>query len=163
MAVKDVKFPDIFVKHKGNFDFDKVCQDIKSWYDEEGYEFHATKHKHKPAEEELKFHGERKITGYVKFYIYLLIRIRELKTVEIIKEGKKIEINNGLIAFNITPAYKLDYENRFGGNKWLIALQDIYHKYIIKRKLEDYWEDELYFQANDLIRAIKTSLEYEAM
>lgn len=163
MAVKDVKFPDIFIKHRGNFDFDKVCQDIKSWCDNEGYEFHATKHKHKKGEEELKFRGERNITGYIKFYIHLLIRIREMKDVEVIKDGNKVKMQNGLIAFNITPAYKLDYENRFGKNKWLIAIQDFYHKYIIKRKLEDYWEDELFIQASDLIRVIKASLEYEAM
>ena len=163
MASKKQGFPTIFVKHKGNFDFDMVCQKIKSWYDGKGYEFHAAKHKHKLGEEELKYHGELKATGYIRFFIHLLIRIREMKDVEIIKDGQKTRMQNGLIAFDIVPSYELDYENRFGGNKWLKAIQDFYHKYVIKRKIEDYWEDELALHANELIQVIKSSLEYEAM
>jgi hypothetical protein len=163
MAVKEVKFPIIFVRHRGNFDFDKICQNIKSWYDDNGYEFHSTKHKHKVAEEDLKYHGERKITGYIKFYIHLFIRTREMKTVEVIKDGQKVQVQTGLITFDIVPSYKLDYDNRFGKNKWLRAIQDFYHKYVIKRKIEDYWEDELLLQASGLVNVIKASLEYEAM
>jgi hypothetical protein len=163
MASKKVPFPTIFIRHRGNFEFDKTCQNIRSWYDNKGYEFHATKHKHKVAEEEIKYYGEINVTGYIRFYIHLVIRTREMKPVEVIKDGQKIKMHHGLIAFDVIPSYELDYENRFGGNKWLKAIQDFYHKYVIKRKIEDYWEDELFLHVGELVQVIKASLEYEAM
>lgn len=163
MVEKEIKFPTMFIKHKGNFDFDKICQDIKNWLEDNHYDFHAPKHKHKVDEEEIKFFGERKVTGYIKFYLTIEMRIWEFKEVEVIKDGKKVKTNYGRVAINFIPSYKLDYENRFRGAKWLQAVQDFYHKYIIKRKLEDYWEDELFLQAGELIRVIKADLEYEAL
>lgn len=163
MAEKEIPFPAIYIKHKGNFDFSKLCQDIRTWFDENSYAFHAPKHKHKAEEEEIKFYGERKVTGYIKFVIYVEIRIWEFRAVEIIKDGEKIRTNYGRVAAEVIPSYKLDYENRFGGSKWLQAVQDFYHKYIIKRTLEDYWEDELFMQAGNLIQVVKKNLEYEAM
>lgn len=163
MVEREVKFPVIYIKHKGNFDFNKLCQDIKAWFDENGYDFYAPKHKHKAEEEEVKFYGERKITGYIKFIINVDMRVWDFKTVEIIKDGEKVKTNYGRIALEVIPVYILDYENRFKGNKLLQAVQDFYHKYVIKRKLEDYWEDELFLQASNLIRVIKKDLEYEAM
>ncbi|MBD3361238.1 hypothetical protein GF358_00430 [Candidatus Woesearchaeota archaeon] len=159
----DVSFPVIYIKHKGNFDFNKLMKDIKSWYDENDYDFHVPKHKHKSDEEEVKISGERKITGYIKFYINVEFRIFDFKTVEVIKDGEKIKTNYGRIALEVIPGYDLDYEKRFGTTPVLKAIREFYHKYIIKRKLEDYWEDELFLQASGLIQTIKKSLEYEAM
>jgi hypothetical protein len=163
MAVKEVKFPVIYIKHKGNFSLSKLLQDIKSWFDNNHYEFHAPKHKHKAESEDIKFFGERKITGYIKFYLTVEIRVWELREVEVIKDGEKVKTNHGRVAIDFIPSYKLDYDDRFGGSKWMQAIQDFYHKYIIKRKIEDYWEDELFLQAGNLIRVIKNALEYEAM
>lgn len=159
----DVTFPVIYIKHKGNFDFNKLMQDIKSWYDENEYKFHAPKHKHRVDEEECKLYGERKVTGYIKFYITVEFRIWDFKAVEVIKDGEKVQTNYGRISLEVIPSYDLDYEKRFGNNKVLKAVKEFYHKYIIKRKIEDYWEDELLLQASNLIQVIKSSLEYEAM
>ena len=156
------QFP-IFIKHKGYFSFSKLMQDIKEWYDDNYYEFHVTKHKHKASEEEIGCHGERKVTGYIKFKIAIDMRVWEFKEVEVVQDGKTVKKNYGRVALTVTPGYTLDYEKRFGGSKFLQALQDFYHNYIIKRKIEDYWEDEMYMQMGSLVQVIKTGLEYEAM
>jgi len=163
MSEKKVSFPKMFIKHKGYFDFNNLLQDIKSWFDENDYDFSAPKHKHKASEEEVKFEGERKITGYIKFVLTVAMRIWEFKEVEVIKEGKKVKANYGRVALEFTPAYVLDYEERIKKGGLLQELQDFYHKYIIKRKIEDYWEDELMRQASGLISVIKKDLNYEAM
>jgi len=163
MAKKTVSFPVMFIKHKGYFDFDKLLKDIKSWFDDNDYDFFAPKHKHKPDEEEVKFTGERKITGYIKFILTVAMRIWEFKEVEVIKEGRKVKTNYGRVALEFTPAYVLDYEERVKAGGILQELQKFYHKYVIKRKIEDYWEDELMRQASGLISVIKKDLKYEAM
>lgn len=163
MAKKDVSFPVIFIKHKGYFSFSKLMQDIKKWYEDNHYEFHVTKHKHKSSEEEIGCYGARKVTGYIMFKLEIDMRIWEFKEVEVVQDGKTVKKNYGRVAINFKPGYSLDYENRFGGSKWLQALQNFYHNYIVKRRIEDYWEDELFMQAGGLMSVIKSDLEYEAM
>ncbi len=163
MAKKDVPFPTIFIKHKGYFSFSKLMQDMKQWYDENYYEFHVNKHKHKATEEEIGCYGERKVNDYLRYKLEIDMRVWELKEVEIVQDGKTVKKNYGRVGIHFKPSYTLDYEERFGKSKFLQAVQDFYHKYIIKRKIEDYWEDELFMQAGDLIRVIKTALEYEAI
>jgi len=163
MVKKDAGFPPILIKHKGYFVLSKLMQAIKKWLEDNHYEFHIPKHKHKASEEEFGIYGERKINDYVKFRLTVDMRIWEFKEVEVVQDGKSVKKNYGRVAINFIPSYTLDYENRFGGSKFMQEIQNFYHKYIIKRKIEDYWEDELFAQAGGLIHVIKTNLEYEAM
>ena len=163
MVKKDTSFPPILIKHKGYFVLSKLLQDIKKWLEDNHYEFHIPKHKHKASEEEVGVFGVRKINDYVMFKLAVEMRIWEFKEVEVVQDGKTVKKNYGRVALNFIPSYSLDYENRFGRSKFMKAVQDFYHKYIIKRKIEDYWEDELFAQAGGLIHVIKNDLEYEAI
>ena len=74
-------------------------------------------------------------------------------------ETKKM--NQGRLAVEINPSYELDYNKRFGGNKFLQALQDFMHKYLIKKTISDVWEDELGMHQSDIVGAIKEVLGQE--
>ena len=57
----------------------------------------------------------------------------------------------------------LDYRKRFGGNKLVQALQDIYHKYIIRTTIEDVWEDELIIQIIELGKLIREQFHHDTI
>ncbi len=168
MAAVPHPLPSSVIKHKGYFDLSKLLNSIKDWFSEQEYDFHFTKHKYKipsPAgiEQEIELFGERKINEYVKYTIKLTVRVFELKEVEMVKEGQKIKTNSGRLAIEIGGSMLFDYENRFGGSKTMQAVQDFYHKLVIKRTIEDQWEDDLFLKIVDLMKLMRRQFQHETI
>ncbi len=160
-----INTPQINIKYKGIFDMADILQGIKSYFESDYFKVHYPKHKIKqPAggwEHEITIYGERKMNEYVKFTIKLFIRLYDIKDIEIVKEGKKIKTNNGRITVDISGVIDLDFENRFGGSKFLQALQDFYHKYIIKQDIGDVWEDDIMLKMVNLGKLIREKCQHE--
>jgi hypothetical protein len=156
-------FPTVYIKHKGLFDQQKLIQRLQGWYGEYKYDFQMPKYKAKPDEFEVEAEGSRKINEYVKFTLKVVVKAWEVKEVEVVKDGETRKMNQGRLAIEVNPEYELDYGKRFGGNKFLQALQDFYHNYIMKRTIEEVWEGELWMHQNAMIRAIREVLGQEVM
>ena len=91
------------------------------------------------------------------------MRVFDFKEVEMLKEGKKVMMNTGRIAVELSGSMTLDFENRFGGNKFFQALQDFYHKHIIHRDIGDVWEDDLMLKIVNLGKLIREKCQQEAL
>lgn len=165
MVVIERSMPTMYIKHKGFLDVSKLVQSIKSWFKENKYTLHFPTHKFAgpigAAEQEIKMYGERKMTEYVKFKITILMRFWDLKEVEVIKDGKKIKACTGRVAIDIDGLMALDYLKRFGGNKLLQSLQDIYHRYIIRTTIENIWDDEIFIHLVGLGKLIREQFQHE--
>jgi len=151
------------LKYKGIFDLDKVFKTIIAWYTSHNYEFQEDKYKHKVPppggmEWELSWRGWRKVNEYVKFDVIVEFHIWDFKWIEVVKDGKKQKLAQGRIQIEFEGTLTLDYQNRFYGNKFLQVLQDLYQKYIIKQKIENIWEDELYYRILKLFSETKEAL-----
>ena len=156
--------PQTLIKHKGYVQFPKLLKTISGWFSREGYKSHETKHKYKgggEAEYEVDFKGEKKINEYVRYKIDVSIRAWEVKQVELTQEGQKIKTQYGRIHVAVSPSYDLDWQGRFGGNKFLQELQNFFHKYIIYRDINDKWVDDLLFKSIHLARNIKEEFGHE--
>lgn len=156
-----VRLPTMFLKHRGLFNHGKFVKDIQHWYISNGYKFHAPKYKLKASEAEYEIRGEREVTEYVRFGIYLHIWIRDLVDVEVVKDGEKVKMQEGYIQLDLIGDYELDYQERFGGNKFLQWLQDFYHNYVIRQTISDVWEDDLFLKMSQLMGTMKSSLGIE--
>ncbi|OYT32724.1 hypothetical protein DRJ22_01385 [Candidatus Woesearchaeota archaeon] len=167
MVEKKRKFPAIIIKHRGFFNLEKVLKTITNWFNEEDFEdFDITDYKYKipspaGAEYEIRMKGQKKVTGYVMFEIEVILWVYDLREVELIKDGEKIKTNEGRIIIEVFPVLILDWQKRFGGNKFLQRLQDFYHNYIIKYKIADYWDDMCLIKAGQLVKFVQESLSQE--
>ena len=162
--------PATIIKHRGFFNLDKVLKTITDWYKNEDFdeEFNITDYKYKipspsGAEYEIRISGKKKVTGYVMYEIRVILWVFDLREVELIKDGEKIKTNEGRIIVEIYPELHLDWQNRFGGNKFLQRLQEFYHDYIIKYKIKDYWEDMCLIKAGQLIKLVQETLSQEVV
>lgn len=165
---KKESMPAIYIKHKGMFDLSDILKSIVKQLQDDSFKVHFSKHKYKVpspkgGEQEIKFYAERKINEYVKFRIDVFIRVFDFKEVEVIKEGRKVMMNTGRIAAEISGVMELDFENRFGGNKFLQGLQDFFHKYVIHRDIGDVWEDDIMLKIVNVGRLIREKCEHEAI
>lgn len=159
--------PTIYIKHRGFFDFSKALKTIGTFYREEDFHMvYFPKHKAKPpratgVEHEIEYEGKKRVTDYIMLHINVFFHVFDLRDVEIIRDGKKLKLQEGKVAVEIYPMLELDYQKRFDGNKFLQWLQDFYHNYIIKYKIGDYWEDMVFIKANEMAKQIQSALGQE--
>jgi len=150
------------IKHKGYIDMASMNRAIRGWFLSEYYRFIESKHKYKAAEREIEMTASRKLNEYVKYKIDVRIRAWDLRDVEIIQNGQKIKTQEGKVSIDIVGTMELDWMKRFGGNRFLQALQDFYHKFIIKREIGIVWIDHLDKKIAALRTVIQQQLGFEA-
>ncbi len=165
--------PTTMIKHRGFFDYSKVLHAIRQWYVDDDYDvLDMPSYKQKfpgptGVEHELKIHGEKNVTEYVKFHMDVFMRVYNMRDIEIIQDGRKIKLQDGQILFNVTPSLELDWQKRFTGpepwKKFLEALDHFYRNYIIKYKIGDYWEDSALIKSGQLASVIKKTLGQEVI
>jgi len=165
--------PVTLVKHRGFFNYSDLLQAIRKWYIDDDYEvLNMPMYKQKfpsstGVEHEVKIHGEKNVTEYVKFHMDIFMRVYNLRDVEIIHEGRKLKMQEGQVQVEIIPVLELDWQSRFKGPKpwkdFLSALDEFYRNYIIKYKIVDYWEDMVLLKGSQLARVIKEALGQEVI
>ena len=113
---------------------------------------------------ELVFEPWKKITDYAKSVIKLKVIMEDVKTVEIERDGLKINANHGKILFQFTAYTETDYESRWH-NKDRIAftfIRVLFDKYFFKRYTQLY-EAECMDDLKLLMFHIKTYLNINKM
>ena len=153
--------PPLVYKHKGFLNIPELVKFVRGWLSSELYLFFETKHVHKSDEDEIEVYGKRKLNEYVQYTLYVEMKAEEISEVEIVKEGQKIKTQKGRIKVTVHGTMNLDWQKRFAGNKFLQYIQYFYHRYIIKEKIEDVWQDHLMLKAVTLKSKIQEKLESE--
>lgn len=165
MDIKDYEVPKQVIKHKGVFALSELLQAIRGKFNEFGYDFHEPKHIYgsapEGAREEIDIYGEKKHSEYVKFRVDVKLKIFEMKAVEVVKGGQKLLMNSARMLLEITGKMQFDPTGRFKKGKLLTGLQDFYHRFIIKKSVENVWSRQLFTEVTGLARAVKDSLSHE--
>lgn len=154
------------VKYRGIFDFPGLLRLIYKWGVDQGYEVHERKYKHKVpdvrgAEQEVTIYGWRKLDAYVKFWFNVDIKAEYLKDVDVIIENRKKRLTQGKVRILFGGHVELDYNDLFGGSKFMRSLRDFYHKFIIRTKIQNILEDTLYYRLYKLNMKVKEHLDME--
>lgn len=156
-AETEYKVETLKIKYNGFFNFGELVKFFKSWLKKNYYIVVEKKHKFEPSEQEVEFLGFRKPNDYVIYSIEVNAKTEDVKEVEIIKEGKKLNMQQGKLLITFNGKMKLDWQKRFKNHKFLTLLQDFYHKYIIREKIEDEWFDSFekkYFEFRAEVKKI---------
>ncbi len=160
-----VYLPTSTIKYVGFVDERKLLTTIRAWMIDEGFEFKEPTYKNKTTPDgldiEIKIIGEKKVTSYVKFWVELLLWVREIKEVSVVREGVQQTAKEGKVWIETSGYLELDWQNRFGGSRFMQALQDFYHKAILKKTIEVKWWDTLYYKIYKLNSVIRNTLGFE--
>ncbi|PIN76012.1 hypothetical protein COV18_01145 [Candidatus Woesearchaeota archaeon CG10_big_fil_rev_8_21_14_0_10_37_12] len=161
--------PTLYAKHRGFFDVEKVIKSVQNWYVENNFStIHIPKYKQnfpKPEgiERQVEMHGEKKVTGYVKMHIDIILHFFYLRDIELVRDGKKVKLQEGSVNIEIAGVLELDWQNRFSGSKFLEALDNFYRSYIIKYKIGDFWDDMVLDTEIEVMDLIKSELGAEVV
>ena len=157
MAERDYVVTDLKVGQKATFDMQQILNLIKSWFTLHKYNFSENFYQdiEKEQGKDVKIKGEcdRLANDYVKYVIEFDLAVKELKTVNMTNNGRKIKLDNGTIELSIRSYLKRDYSDSLENKPILKFFRAIYDKFIIGdkfRELEKELKDETYGFYNEI-------------
>jgi hypothetical protein len=160
MAERDTIFKGK-LKQGGIFIFKDFYNFVYDWLREENYDLFETGYTEKvkgdAKQVEIKWDAHKEISDYFKFAIELKWLILGMKTVEVMKNGKKVKMDSGLLEIKFKSMLVKDYENRWEDHPFWKFLRGFYDRYIIRSRIDDY-EIRLLEETDELISQCKAFL-----
>jgi len=154
------------IKYKGVMDFVEVFKVCMDWFESKGYEVNARKVKHKVLplgeENEQIIDAWRNVTDYIRFKMELFAKYWDGHHVEVIKNGKKVDMVKARFYFRVYGTLVFDYDNRYEKTKMTKALSRFMNKYVLKWQIDVIYGDQLHYKVHELHAVIREYLKMEA-
>ena len=154
-AIKITPGRGLIIRYSGVFDFDKLYKEMHDWFMKNSYGFEEKQHddraKDRGRDIEIVWNGERKVDEFVKFLINVRFVIEEFNKVE--------KLDSGKLLIEISASAILDYTDRWNRKPFSNFLFNVYTKYIIKEKINNYYLGKLYRETVNLQELGKSVLE----
>ena len=141
-----------YVQYKGIFDMQDLYDSIADFFRQKKFKFYEVQQRlRKPspfgAEILYQFRATRKVEDYYEWVLNITIETFDVHDVEVVmKDGTKKKMTKGKLWIQIIHKVEMDYEKLWEKNAFLAHLKSFYNKYIIKKKIEGMWWDELYYK-----------------
>ncbi len=103
----------------------------------------------------------QKTPGGSRYYRYRLridYRVVNMVNIEVVRNGRKMKVQDGEVTIEIHPSLELDYQNQWDKNPLLKWIEEIYRHRILHHRVEEH-RRELYKEAYRLHGFIKKYLE----
>ena len=100
------------------------------------------------------------MTDFFKFQVKVEIKIKNLKEVEVLKEGIKVKTNDGRLTIEVEGILIKDYEGKFETSGFLKFLRGVYEKWIIPSRIDEF-SDKLTDICNNFLLQSKEYLDLE--
>lgn len=156
------------VKHKGVFDFKECYRIAYEWFIDHGYEIQEEDYK-----EVVGGNGAKEIAinwsnlkpiskdnHYFRFRINTKFHILGMSEVEVEIDGVKQKLNKGQFEFHVTGILEKDWDSQWEKNKFMNYLRQIYDKYIITARIEDY-ETKVLSHVDQVVTNMKSFLNLQ--
>ena len=141
----------VYVQYKGIFDMDDLYQSIADFFRRKKFKFYEKQQRsRKPgpfgAEVLYQFEAKREVEDYYEWQVFINIETFDLRDIEVVaKDGTKRKMSKGRLWVQIWGNVSTDYEKIWEKSAFMAYLKSFYNKYIIRKKLEGVWWDELYY------------------
>ena len=148
----EMQTPIVYVQYKGIFDMQDLYEAIADFLRQKKFKFYEKQNRlRRPsafgAELAHNFEARRKVEDYYEFVVNINIETFDFKDVEVVlKDGTKKKMIKGRIWVQLYGTVVMDYEKIWEKGAFLAYLKSFYNKYIVKKKIEGVWWDELQYK-----------------
>ena len=152
--------PPVYLQYKGIFDMQDLYETIADFFRHKKFKFYETQQrlrKLSPFGSEIlyQFRATRKVEEYYEWVVSMNIETFDMHDIEVVmKDGAKKKMSKGRIWVQLYGNVDMDYEKAWEKSAFLAQLKGFYNKYIIKKKIEGVWWDELYYKVVLRIHAL---------
>ena len=134
--------------YKGPFEFNALCRLINAFTKERGFdsrydkdfEINTKTGKHI----EWQISPWKKITDYIRYMVKVRILIDDMVKVEVIKDKKKVKVDNGRLIMFIDGFIEFDYFHKWDQHPFFMFLRSLYDRFIYKAYTERFEQRLVY-------------------
>lgn len=153
------------IKYKGIFSFKDFYKFCHEWLTEEtGLDVVEGKYSEKLSGDakdiEVEWEGTKNMTDYFKFEAKISFKIEGLTKIDINKGGAKVSTNNGSVEVGIKGSIIRDVDGKFETTAFKKFLREIYEKWVISEKIENY-EEKIISSCDEFLSQAKAWLDLE--
>ncbi len=164
----------MYIQHKGIFDMQDIYQTAVDFLRAQKFKIREKLHFQKRAtafgiENKIMLEARRRSEEYYEFFVDLYLHTFDMTEVEVkMPDGSSKTYNKGRIWIEIRGKCFVDPDRRWGNNIFIQQLKSWYHKYVIQKKAEAIWWDEMHYKITLKLRNIlqqrlkQESEEFEA-
>ena len=157
MKVEDfIHLPDaaigpLYMQYKGVLDMQDLYESIVDFFMQKKFKFYEKQHRYRkpgPFGPEIlhQFEATRKVEDYYMWVVDVNIETFDMHDVEVVlKDGTRKKMTKGRLWIQITHKCITDYEKDWQKSAFLAHLRSFYNKYVVRKKYEGVWWDELYY------------------
>ena len=148
----DVGTPTAYIQFKGVFDMQDLYETIADFFRQKKFKFYEKQQRlRKPGpfgtEVLYQFEATRKVEDYYKWIIYVNMETFDMHDIDVVlKDGTKKKMSKGRIWIQLYGKVETDYEKAWEKSAFLAQLKSFYNKYIVRKRMEGIWWDEMYYK-----------------
>ena len=152
--------PTVYVQYKGIFDMQDLYESIANFFKEKKFRFYEKQQRYRkpgPFGPEIlyQFEANREIEDYYMWHVFMNIETFDVHDVEVMsKDGVKRKMQKGRIWVQLWGKVETDQWKEWEKSAFLAQLKSFYNKYVIRKKYESVWWDELYYKVVLRIHAL---------
>ena len=141
----------VYIQYKGVMDFQDLYESIADFFRQKKFKFYEKQQRlRKPgpfgSEILYQFEARRKVEDYYEWIVHITIETFDMHDVDVVlKDGTKKKMTKGRIWIQLSGNVETDYEKVWERSAFLAHLKSFYNKYIIRKRFEGIWWDELYY------------------
>jgi hypothetical protein len=133
------------ISYDGVFSFKDLYKFCHDWLSEEtGLSLSEDKYTEKikgdSKDISVDWKGTKEMTDYFKMEIKVSFIVSGLMNIEAMKGNVKVKVNKGSIEISVKGTLVRDYNDKFEGSGFKKFLREVYEKYIIHDRVEQYKE-----------------------
>lgn len=136
MAEQKIVVENLELQYEGLFSFKDLYKLIDDWLKENNYDKVEKMNMEKVSEEgkyiELVLEPVKYLTDFVEYIIKMRIIGRNIKEVEVERDGKKEKLNQGSLYIRFDAILETDYEGRWEQKPTFYFLRVLIDKYVYK-------------------------------
>lgn len=144
--------PIVYVQYKGILDMQDLYESIADFLRQKKFKLYEKQQRlRKPgpfgSEILYQFEAKRKVEEYYQWIVNVNIETFDMHDIDVVlKDGTKKKMAKGRIWVQLFGKVETDYEKVWEKSAFLAQLKSFYNKYIIRKRLESYWWDEMYYK-----------------
>ncbi|MBI2541155.1 hypothetical protein HYV80_00395 [Candidatus Woesearchaeota archaeon] len=141
-----------YLQYKGIFDLQDLYESIADFFRQKKFKFYEIQQRHRRpgpfgAELYYNFRATRKVEEFYSWTVYVVIETFDTRDIEVVlKDGTKKKMTKGRLWFQIRGEVEIDYEKIWDKSAFFAQLKNFYNKYVIKKRIESVWWDQLQYK-----------------
>ena len=146
------------IQYKGVWDMDDLVETMADFFRRQKFKLReklAFSKRPSPFGKEWKtqWEAKRDVEDYYQYFVDIYFHTYDTQDIEVkMPDGSTKTYTKGRIWIQYNAKVIIDYEKKWEGNVFYAHLRNFYHKYVIQKKIEALWWDELHYKVGLKLR-----------